>query len=236
MSVRFSGSAAQALRRTADLLSSNAAYTWMAWLSPSSLASYMTIWNQCDGTFQHFEALELPNDSGGPLSATLLNNWNFARADSTTHPGTGTWYHVALVRESATALKLYVNGTLEATNTADVTGRAAPTQMEVGQALSNNPWNGRVAAMKAWSAVLTQPQVAAEMAYAFPVVSGSVYGWWPLQVHTDVADKSGNGRNWTVSGTLSTEADPPGVTSWSPAPGCVLGSTIVGSRLLRGLR
>lgn len=235
MSVRFSGSTAQALRRTTDLLSSNAAYTWMAWVYLSAASGYMTLWNQCDGTFQHFEALEVPNDSGVPFAATLLNNWSFARADSSTHPSTGTWYHIALVRESATALKLYVDGTLEATNTADVTGRAAPSRMEVGQAIGNNAFNGRVAAMKAWSTPLTQAQVAAEMDKAYPVVSSSVYAWWPLQVHTDVNDKSANARHWTVAGTLTTEADPPGVTAWTPPSviGLVVGSRVVGTPILR---
>ena len=235
MSIRFNADASKRLTRATDILNSNNAYTFMLWVYVGATGSWQTIYSANADTLQHSELLEIPNDASFPFMANLLNNWSFSRVDSTTLAVTGTWYHLAIARENATTLKLYVNGVNEATNTADVTGRTAPSRMEVGQVQTFNPLNARVAALKAWSTALTGPQILAEMSRAFPIATSSVYAWWPCQAHTDVNDKSGNARHWTAEGSLTTEADPPGVTAWTPAAGQVVGSRVLSSSVVRGI-
>src|SRR3546814_9767414 len=77
--------------------------------------------------------------------------------------------------------------------------------------------NTRVAYARLHAAVLTPTQIDAEAVSATPVITANLWASWPLTVHTDLTDHSGNGRDFTAVGTLSTEADPSDVVAL-PAP------------------
>lgn len=66
--------------------------------------------------------------------------------------------------------------------------------------------------VKCWTAALTQPQIAAEISYYNNVLVANNYLATPLQSASDLSDVSGNNHPWTANGTLTTEADPPGVS------------------------
>jgi len=124
-----------------------------------------------------------------------------------------TWYHACLRRNSATSLELLVDGTVVATNTTSVAARAAITRMRA----QNNPvyetadWlNGRLTYSKAWSAALTNSQIAAERLTPYPVRLENLYACWLMRngAAEHVFDIA-KGRAWTQNGTLTEEADPP---------------------------
>lgn len=216
MSVRFDNSGDD-LRRTSDLPNYNAAYTWMAWVYAVTLpADAATMY--CAGTTS-WNKDELSLNPDGSL---YLGVYGGASSD---WPGGGslsatTWYHVALVRESATSAKVYVDGSLLITNTADASGRGATALVTVGileaDSTRYNPFDGRVAHMKAWTTSLTLAEVQAEKPYVVPLKQASLYGWWPTKSGAveRVKDYGASGRDWTATGTLSDEADP-GI-AWSP--------------------
>lgn len=77
-------------------------------------------------------------------------------------------------------------------------------------------FNGVHAALKVWDAVLTQAELEAERWSYAPVRRANLHLWTPL-VDTDnsTRDYSGNGRNWTAGGTLTSEDGPP--ILWGPS-------------------
>lgn len=128
----------------------------------------------------------------------------------------GRWYHLAMVRESTTALRLYVNGTLQATETTSV-ARATPTRFEIGALTSSNtiPFNGSVYNPKAWQlAALTAGEVNREMRAFAPVSQlGFLYGWWWGPPGVPTMDFGPKRNHFTAAGTLTQEAGP---VLWTP--------------------
>lgn len=91
-------------------------------------------------------------------SVALLNIETNAGSTSGTSLSNDTWYHLAYTRSGNTHLA-YINGTLDITHT-DAEPTNAPNSLVTG--VSGASFNGRVAAVKVWTAALTQPQIAAE--------------------------------------------------------------------------
>jgi len=125
-----------------------------------------------------------------------------------------TWYHVAWVRRAAADNELFLNGV----NVVDGFTMNAPSgNLAVGTWIpgdySYSPgW--RVAGIKIWSAALSAAEVAQEMHVIQPRRTADLYGWWPCfpGATERITDYSGNGRNWSTTGTLSDEDPPP--VSW----------------------
>lgn len=214
MAVRFDA-VADRLLRTTDLLDYNATYTWMAWIYlVSDLNAISTFYEFNTNDTSNGDVLRTPTD-GTTLRLNVINAGAPTSADGT-NLSVATWYHLAMVRESATSCKVYLNGVLDITNTRDITGRTAATRMEHGARLSTNTnrSDSRVAAIKAWSTNLTQAEIQNEIYTIRPQKTASLYGFWPCfpGATERLKDYSGNGRNWTEAGTL-TDEDPPAV-SW----------------------
>jgi hypothetical protein len=71
--------------------------------------------------------------------------------------------------------------------------------------------NGRLAGVKIWNAVLSDAEVAAEYPY-YDDIKGGAWAVYPMeQSGSRTNDVSGNARHLTEGGTLTSEADPPGV-------------------------
>lgn len=217
MSVRFDA-AADGLVRTTGLLDYNSPYTFMAWVYVMGQTDWSTVLALGEsGATENY-------DQCGFGQTTVRFSSEAARAS--TYDGTfdatvrslGAWYHVAIVRSSVTAFTGYLNAGSLATisrTTLNVTTRTAIARMNIGHRISSGSpiqaFNGRVYNAKAWSAALTPDEIALEMLTRPPTRQANLWAWWPLTVHTDLTDQSGNGRDWTAEGTLTTEADPPAV-------------------------
>jgi hypothetical protein len=124
-----------------------------------------------------------------------------------------TFYHVAMVRESATSCKVYLNGVLDATNVTSNAARPAATRMNIAtRNAGTNPFNGLVSYGKAWTVALSAAEIASEMRSVRPLHQlNNLYAWWPMRAGATerAKDYSGRGRNWTENGTLVDEGDPP---------------------------
>lgn len=204
------------LLRTGTMLDYNSAYTWMGWIYlTSDLNAIGKMFSlNTNGTTNNNE--DLGTESDGTTLRVRANDGGTAVAVTGTNLSVSTWYHVALVRESATSLKAYLNGALDITNTKNITGRTAVTRMEAFAVTTanSNRQDMRVQALKAWQQALTLAEIANEMKLVRPIRSSDVWGWWPCLPGTTerLKDYSGNGRDWTEGGTL-TDEDPPGI-SW----------------------
>jgi concanavalin A-like lectin/glucanase superfamily protein len=213
MAVRFDA-AADRLLRTTSLINYNNPYSWMCWFyfisDLNAFGSILQFDTNDSGTSKNEDQLGML--ANGTTLNTYVENAGFQDQNSITLVA-GTWYHFALVRESTTALKTYVNGSLSTTNTLNVSGRTAATRMEVGGSYTANTQrvDGRVYAQKAWTTALTLAQVVQEMRVIRPRFTASLYGWWPHlpSAAERLKDYSGQGHDWTAGGTLTDEAPYP---------------------------
>lgn len=213
MAIRFDASG-DYLSRTTGEINPNNAYTWMAWVRINTLPS-------ADANILGF-------DGGSLFELCHLNSSNqlclFVYNSGATITGStlsaSTWYHIAMVRESASSCKVYLNGVLDITSTYNTTGRDNSDYDMFVAAITGGAWalNARYAAMKIWNRTMTASEVLQEMHVIRPAGADSLWGWFPMfpGATERLADWSGNGRSWTANGTL-TDEDPPPV-SWGAQP------------------
>lgn len=224
MAVRIDN-AADSLVRTTDLFDYNAPYTVMFWTfataSPST-GDFLEL-----GPNINVDADLLRTPAGGvTFRLRTVVGGAAANFDGGTLAGT-TWYHIAVVRESVTSLKLYVDGSLITTATTNVTGRTAGTAaFRLG---GNSATTRRHAAVKAWSTSLTLAEVQNERFTILPKRMADLYGVWPCfpGATERLLDYNGNVRPWTEAGTLTDEEGPPVVWGLSVGYSPVISAAVV---------
>lgn len=195
------------LSRTTSLPDVNGVFTFMGWvyrindLNALSViaASTNAVATNVDGIITTADGVTLSAyTNAGVVNGSVLN--------------ANEWHHVALVRESPTSLKLYLDGVLDATNTNNVgTGRTVTVFVIGGNATL--PLGGRYAGWKQWSAALTIDEVKQEIHTLRPQRYANLVSWFPMWPGSGerTRDYSGAGLNLTENGTIS-DADPPPVT------------------------
>lgn len=216
MAVRFDA-AADRLARTSGLLNTNAAYTASFWIYlTSDLNAYEHVFGtNINSAANNFEYVGFDdNNVGGtlPRLCLLVDNGAYVEV-SGSRLALSTWHYIAVIRSSTTNLSLYLNGgtTADVTNTQNVSARTTATRMELGAFGTGNGdrFDGRIANLKIWNTNLTAQEAADERFTVEPLRKSNLWGWYPLLSSSDIADWSGNGRDWTAGGTLTTEDHPP---------------------------
>jgi hypothetical protein len=135
-----------------------------------------------------------------------------AVASGTASVDYAAWQHLAMVRTDSSNVYLYKDGSQSTASNQAVGGRSAAIQLDVGNGRAGTtPLNGRLYAIKAWTAALTTAEIALEMRSVRPVRLANLWGWWPARPGATerLIEYSGNGRSWTEVGTLSDEDPPP---------------------------
>lgn len=215
MSVRFDAGT-DGLSRTANVPNYNGTYTAMGWfwlasdrndactlfyLGTNDILAYDYLYTDVDGVTFSVSA------SGNVAHGTAL--------------ALTTWYHLALVRESASSLKGYLNGVVDCSQATNVgTSRTAVERLDAGALVSLpgiQPLDGRVAGIKVWDTALTLAEIQQEMHTLRPQRYANLNLWSPCFPGSGerTRDYSGNGRTWTEAGTL-TDEDPPPVSYGAP--------------------
>ena len=232
MSVRFDAST-EGLNRTASLPSTGGPFTVMAWFyrTTDQAGPGEILWRYGDASGSNFMQ---PYLDGADDQLKFWSGSAVTTAGSPLTWSTGAWHHIAVTRGSGGNITLYVDGASYLT--------ASVSAMDSARICIGNSdeygewWDGRVGAFKAWTAQLTEAQVAAEMDSYAPVVTSNVNAWCPLQSHSDLADDSGNGYDFSsLGGTLSTEADPPAIGAGGDPEGLLIGGKLIGRGLLGGV-
>lgn len=136
-----------------------------------------------------------------------------------------TWYHIVITASGTTATLYY--RTLAGTSYSNINGSFSnPTRsiIELGSDDTVCAWgehlNGRLANVKLWDgAVLTAAEFDNEREIIRPAYTANLSIWCPTFPGSGERnrDYSGNGRDWTVGGTL-TDEDPPPVGWGAPVP------------------
>lgn len=206
MPVGFNGSG-DYLRRTANLPGSTA-FTICGWAMVRSVRA---------GQFQYFAGMDdgsanwllLGYDDAGAfeISATTGGGANFA-----SNPTTNTWFFFAISCSGtgATAFAGYYAHAGNSFTTATTTGQSfTPTGLYLGNDGFDEYCDVILGPVKVFDAVLTSDELYAEMYRISPARFANLNFWTPLWSSSDVNDYSGNGRNLTSAGTLTSESMPP---------------------------
>ena len=166
-------------------------------------------------------------------SAGVVNPGYFTaggQAFISTSLSVGAWYRIAITCTGTSGI-FYLAPAVGATTSGSgtVAGGATPTGITVGgrgPSDASESFDGREAYVRVWSSVLTQAEIEAEWASVTPVITSGLVADWPLLVHTDLTDHSGNGRDLVAGATaVTTEADPP----IAPAGVAVIGRSAAGA-------
>jgi concanavalin A-like lectin/glucanase superfamily protein len=211
MAVRCNAAGGTVVRTTN--LPSIANFTIMAWalLSVNTGAAAYAL------AFGQFGAYRLGvSDDGSTVSA--YESYTEVQGGTWT---LGTWKHLAITVAGTGAGQalFYVDGALLATLDGHTEFVGATLRLgAVPESPTLQPWNGRVAAHKAYDVVLTAAQIQQEMRQYLPVNLASLNAWAPLLLHTDLKDYSGLARDYTGTGTLTTEDGPPIPWARQPQP------------------
>jgi hypothetical protein len=222
VAVRFTASGQQYTRTTGSF-HGNLAFTVTLWaILDADRNTSFAIWGQRlstgnaygylynetgDGTTMDWEVYKL--DQG----LTKLTGPNMA---------VGTPYFLAFGCGPAGASGVFLRyAAAGAAALTSVTGAHSHTSTTYEQAmLGNNQFDtangwmdGRVAAVKEWSAVLSLAEIEAERWTMTPRRLANLAAWFPLLQGGAVAeaqnDRSGNGRHWTAGTGSTTEDGPP---------------------------
>ncbi len=238
MSTRFDA-ASDRISYSGSMFAVGSGFTITAW-------AYVSVDTDANATFARLHA-----SSGGSTIATWatgsdgLSGPNYftggGSITNATNMAVGAWRKIA-ISCSGTTGRSYVNtigGTTEVDSGTVSVG--TPDGITLGgraPADSSEPFNGRLAYVRVWTAELTQVQIEAEWASTTPVRTANLWASWPLTDATDLTDHSGNGRNLSAGTTaVSTEADPPLSGSVTGTAAGLLGAltgTAAGVRTVRG--
>jgi hypothetical protein len=207
MGVAFGG-AGNYFTRTTALPDLNATFTmmgWYYWASTPPAVEQLYLFNNIGSTA--FDNLAMQADF----------QYGYFNAEGSNILGstltTGTWYHIAMVRAGPASLTGYLNGNTDITSTFNVgTSRGTVERLLVG--------NGVVQAanLKVWATALTQAEVQQEMRMVRPARYANLNLWtpnWPGSGER-TRDYSGNGHDWSETGTPGDGASPP-VSYGAPA-------------------
>ncbi|MFL1903084.1 LamG-like jellyroll fold domain-containing protein [Streptomyces tauricus] len=210
MSTRFDA-ASDRVSFAGSMFAVGAGFTITAW-------AYTSVDTDANSTFARLHA-----SSGGSTIATWatgsdgLSGPNYftggGSVTNATNMAVGAWRKIAISCSGTTGRSYVatVGGATEADSGTVAVG--TPDGLTLGGRApgdSSEPFNGRLAYVRVWTAELTQTQIEAEWASPAPVRTANLWADWPLTDATDLTDHSGNGRNLTAGTTaVTTEADPP---------------------------
>lgn len=216
----------------------NAAYTVAFWFRYDTYANG-TVW-QWHININNIEYVQILTNK---LTLTSRNASSSGSSTGTTAINQGSWYHIAIVRESTTLLRGYVNAASDVTNAENVATRTTPPTPDIFPYAGSAAY--RAGHLKVWTAALTAAEVANEMQAIRPLRQTDLWAWYPQLAGDRTLDWSGNGRTLTENGTISDAVDP-GITfggsvlypmqDGAPAGGSTPGENDYLHSLRRGLR
>ena len=142
------------------------------------------------------------------------------------------WIHVVVTQDSSTT-KIYYDGVLKHTGTAETYASSAPTAFNIGSRDGSDSFDGKMQNFQAWDRVISADEVALlhsrpwegieygdtfhhdppAPASMLPLTSDAIntdqVGWWPLTETDDyasgAADISGNSNTGTKSGGVTSQ-------------------------------
>lgn len=205
MAVRFSAST-QAYTTVTSLSST---FTITLWANQISDINKICIWSaqQISG----FDGVSLVSTSNTGLTLTFKGSDSTIGAFTTVR---NAWYQLAVTFDAGSAVFYHADATSALTSDAGSIGTATGAGFKISQSGETSDWfNGRIAAFKVWSAVLTADEVARELVYYTPQRTAGIARFHPF-LTAQTTDYSGLGRTLSGGSGTSTEPGPP--IAWAP--------------------
>ncbi len=223
--------------RTSSVINHNSAYTWMAWVDlVTDTDTWGHVWAAMSATSDDWTNADWLGTSSDGESLRVGCAIGGSEASGTGSPMTvGTPVHVAVVRESASVLKLYQGGSYANQASMDISARSATQREMLGLLNGGGGYRGpcRLTAIKCWQAALTADEIAAEMRSIRPLRLANLHSWHPCiasDLATALKDYSGNGRDWSAEGSPSVANQTPPV-AWGNRPVLILPATVSTQKL-----
>lgn len=179
---------------------------WVKWSGTGNGCIYSE--TQVGDNAPMFSIIPRSGDGGG-IELTFRDN---AYTGLLLQPAVGVvasnkWVHVAVVRTSATTMRVYVNGQL--TDDASFTAPAAwtPTAVNAGvriRAASTDFFNGQIEDLRIWTVARTQAQIKEGMfAKNLPDNSTGLQARYRFNEGSGTTAASSSTNTWGISGTLT---------------------------------
>lgn len=222
MAVRFDGGTSDRYSTSTVGMPNGSDYTLCCWVN---LTSDKNDWTMIIGTEDGIGGwIDLmTNGTGTDLLFTTSTS-------DITGPtlSTGTWYFICGVYSGSSSDHLYHATAAEADLT-DVSGTVGTINWNgsfwIGRdSFTTSCLDGRIAAVKVWSAALTADEVANERFYHAPQRTTNLLAWYPFDTGPSTADFSGNARTLTEAGTVTGEDGPP--ISWTRGSRLIVPSVV----------
>ncbi len=212
MAVRFDGGSGDSFSRTANYPSTTA-YTACGWAKLSvDTNSYAAVFSLDNGG-TNYHVIETDSDG---TSLKLFFGGSSSGSVSLATLTTGQWFFWAVSNSGTGAgnnVAYYALPNATGLTSASAVGTSfTPSGMYLGNDGFNEPFNGCIANVKIWDAVLTADELFAEMHAAVPLRKANLHLWTPMHrssVADSALDLSGAAKNWTVNGTMAVEDGPP---------------------------
>lgn len=123
----------------------------------------------------------------------------------------GTWYRLALTYSNGSLTYMFsaIGSALPNTSASTCGAYSGLSSLRIGaSATSTNYFDGRIAAFKMWSSVLTTVHIQQELMTYLPKRTSDLLRWHPF-ISNDLPDYSGHGGVLTGGVGTATEAGPP---------------------------
>lgn len=148
---------------------------------------------------------------------TTLNLFNGSATTAGAALSLSTWYHLALTVAGTGASQCiaYLNGVANITGAGNASVTAQT--LRLGNDVTSQFLNGRLAAVKVYDVALGASDVQQEMTTFMPIRTANLNSWYPMIDSSTSGcgtDFSGQGRTLTVGGTLTIADGPP--IAWTP--------------------
>ena len=139
------------------------------------------------------------------VSLVVLND--VAIFDSTFDFVAGKDYVVTVTVNATLGHKVFVDGrqVYSDTSTSHTTTSAANLRL-LRDNYTSERFIGGVGDFRVWTRELNASEVAEEVGSPVPVQRASLHAWYPLSTDRDIYDRSGNGYDFTINGTMLTIA------------------------------
>jgi N-acetylneuraminic acid mutarotase len=207
----FNGSSDFVTVPTSPSLNPTSQITVEAWIKPNAIdASYDGILGTWDDVSGNNRTYLLWINNGKVEFYVSHTGSDYPSVASVTTLQPGTWYHLAGTFDG-TDLKLYINGSLEATTNSPGTINTNSSPFTIGRtdglSRTNNYFNGIIGQVSVWNIARTQSAIQATLGQALAGNETGLADYWPMDEGTGVTlfDKAAQLANGSLGGGVAAD-------------------------------
>lgn len=181
-------------------------FTMEAWIKTAGNGFDMAIMSYCSTANDEYQFGVFVNGSDGKISIRSKKDVSNEEEKGTKVVTDDAWHHVAVVFESASSSRLYIDGVLEATETA--TSPLLPTEVSnfnigrFGDLSPDSYFDGLIDEVRLWTTARSLSQIYSFRTQSVPAPYTNMAGYWKIEEGTGTSTVNTQG-NAALNGTLS---------------------------------